>query len=149
MSTARQQPEQTPELTIFTRVVTIPVVHDSIGYLDQTLSSNSYLRMPYATAQAISFTAFEMSKPITSFFAPILTRADGLANQAVDVVENRYPYPFKTPAQDMANDLKAQADHAKNVTQKTIDERVVNPVHTVVNGVDAVRALRLLLHCRA
>jgi hypothetical protein len=131
--------QSSPQLTIVSRVSSIPLVHDSLGYLDSTLSSNSFLRAPYATAQSLTTTALHYSEPLSARLAPLLVRADGLANQAVDVVESRYPYPFKTPTDEIAHDIKERTDYAKEYANKTIDERVRAPVHTVVNGVDQVR----------
>ncbi|KAI0029234.1 hypothetical protein K488DRAFT_73136 [Vararia minispora EC-137] len=136
MSTDTQNSRPAPEFTVFTRVTTIPFVQDSITYVDQTLSSNSLLRSPYATGKALTSTALDMSKPLVPYLAPIISRADGLANQGIDVVEKRYPYPFQTPTEKIAGDIKAQADYARTVANKTVEERVINPVHTVVNGVD-------------
>lgn len=140
MSTDTQTaPQPAHQLTILGRVTSIPLVHDSLGYLDSTLSANSYLRTPYATAQAITSSALHYSVPITTRLAPLITRADGLANQGLDVVESRYPYPFKTPTEQISNDLKERTDYARDVANKTIDARVRSPVYTVVNGVDQVR----------
>ena len=140
MSTDTQAaPQPAHQLTILGRVTSIPLVHDSLGYLDSTLSGNSYLRTPYATAQAITSSALHYSEPITTRLAPLITRADGLANQGLDAVESRYPYPFKTPTEQISNDLKERTDYARDVANKTIDERVRAPVYTVVNGVDQVR----------
>ncbi|KZV70033.1 hypothetical protein PENSPDRAFT_461732 [Peniophora sp. CONT] len=137
MSTDTQTaPQPAHQLTILGRVTSIPLVHDSLGYLDSTLSANSYLRTPYATAQAITSSALHYSEPITTRLAPLITRADGLANQGLDVVESRYPYPFKTPTEQISNDLKERTDYARDVANKTIDARVRSPVYTVVNGVD-------------
>ena len=46
---------------------------------------------------------------------------------------------FKTPTEQISNDLKERTDYARDVANKTIDERVRAPVYTVVNGVDQVR----------
>ena len=139
MSTDTQAaPQPAHLLTIIDRVGSIPFVHDSLGYIDSTLNSSSLLRTPYATAQALTSSALHYSEPITNRLAPILTRADGLANQAVDVVEKKYPYPFKTPTEQISHDLKERTEHAKDVANKTIDERVRAPVATVVSGVDQV-----------
>lgn len=140
MATETQSAPSAPELTIINRFVSIPVVGDSLAAVHSTLSTNTYTRTPYTTAQAISSSALQYSQPIAARLAPLLTRADGLANQGFDVVENKFPYPFKTPADQMFKDLKEQSDNVVAGTNKTIDERVKSPALAVAQGIDQVRA---------
>ncbi|KAI0667254.1 lipid droplet-associated perilipin protein [Trametes maxima] len=137
MATETQQsaPAQ-PELTILTRVSSIPLVADSLSTIHSTLSNNPYTRSPYATAQGISKSALSYTEPIQKRLAPILTKADGLANKGLDAVESRYPYPFQTPTGDIIKDLKGHSDHAKDVANKTLDEKVRTPAYHVVQGID-------------
>ncbi|CAL1698832.1 unnamed protein product [Somion occarium] len=137
MATQTEAPVQAaPEITILQRVVSIPLIASSIGAVDSTLSSNAYIRSPYAHAKDISKTALSYTEPIQKRLAPILVRADEYANKGLDVVESRYPYPFKTPTEDIINDLKGRSDSAKNVANKTIDERVKSPAYNVAQGID-------------
>ncbi|KAI0641365.1 lipid droplet-associated perilipin protein [Trametes meyenii] len=137
MATETQQsaPAQ-PELTILTRVSSIPLVADSLSTIHSTLSNNPYTRSPYATAQGISKSALSYTEPIQKRLAPILTKADGLANKGLDAVESRYPYPFQTPTEEIIKDLKGHSDHAKDVANKTLDEKVRTPAYQVVQGID-------------
>jgi hypothetical protein len=74
--------------------------------------------------QAISKVALGYTAPIQSRLAPLIIKADEYANQAVDVVESRYPYPFKANADDIVKDLKGKSDAAKGIAAKTIDDKV-------------------------
>ena len=150
MSTDTQAaPQPAHQLTSLGRVTSIPLVHDSLGYLDSTLSGNSYLRTPYATAQAITSSALHYSEPITTRLAPLITRADGLANQGLDAVESRYPYPFKTPTDEIVKDIKGRSDQARDYATKTIDVKVKTPISNAAENIDQVRlALYLLFRLR-
>jgi hypothetical protein len=135
MSTETQA---TPEVTIINRIGSIPLVSSSLTAVHDTLSSNRLTATPYATATAVSAyalgTANKYSGPIQSAIAPLVVRADGLANAAVDVVEARYPYPFQAKPDEVYNDLSGAAN-------KTIDDRVYAPATRVVAGVDKVLVL--------
>ena len=72
-------------------------------------------------------------------FAPILTKADGLANKGLDAVESRIPYPFHATTEDVIKDLKGRSDAAKDVATKTIDEKVRTPALNIAQGIDQVR----------
>lgn len=143
MATETQtQPEtQTPapELTILTRVASIPLVADSLGAVHSTLSTNPYTRSPYATAQGLAGAALGYTEPLQKTIAPLLVRADGLANKGLDAVESRYPYPFKTTTEDIVKDLRGRSDQARDIATKTIDERVRTPAVNVATGIDQVR----------
>ena len=129
-----------PELTIFSRVGSIPLVADSLNTINATLMSNTYTRSPYETATGLSKRALSYTEPLQKCFAPILVRADGLANKGLDAVESRLPYAFHTPTEDILKDLKANSDHAKDVATKTIDERVRTPAYNIAQGIDQVCA---------
>ena len=103
--TQTSAPDAAPAPTIFTRVGSIPLVASSLDTLHSTLSSNTYTRTPYATATSLSKAAYGWTAPIQQSLAPILVRADGLAHKGLDVVESRYPYPFKTPTEDIVKDI--------------------------------------------
>ncbi|KAI9062098.1 lipid droplet-associated perilipin protein, partial [Trametes sanguinea] len=137
MATETQQstPAQ-PELTIFHRVGSIPLVADSLNTIHSTLINNPYTRTPYTAAQEISKSALSYTEPIQKRLAPILTKADDLANKGLDAVESRYPYPFQTPTEEIFKDLKGRSDHAKDVANKTIDEKVRTPAFQVAQGID-------------
>ncbi|EMD35662.1 hypothetical protein CERSUDRAFT_116400 [Gelatoporia subvermispora B] len=125
-----------PEITILSRVASIPVVASSLNTIHTTLTNNAYTRQPYTTAQGISKSALSYTEPLQKRLAPVITRADEYANKGLDVIESRYPYPFKTPTEDIYRDLKGQSDHAKDVANKTLDERVRSPALSVAQGID-------------
>ena len=139
MAAETQPAPAAPELTLLTRVASIPLVNDSLSAVHASLISNPLTRSPYNTAQAISSTALRYSEPITSKLAPIIVRADGYANKGLDVVESRYPYPFTVQSQDIINALKERSDYARDVANKTIDERLRNPAYSAAQGIDQVR----------
>lgn len=132
------QVQAAPDLTIISRVASIPLVASSLDTIHSTLSSNAYTRSPYAYAEEFSKTALSYAEPLQKRFAPLLVRADGFANKGLDVVESRYPYPFKTPTDEIMKDIKGHGDHAYDVANKTIDEKVKSPARNVAQGIDKV-----------
>lgn len=142
MATATQTATPAPagsQLTVLYRVASIPLVSDSLAAVHATLAGNTYLRGPYNAAQAISTTAMRVSEPIQQRLAPVIVRADGFANKAVDAVESRYPYPFHAPTEEIYGTLRQHSEHAYDVANKTIDDKVRTPAYGLAHGIDQVR----------
>ena len=72
-----------------------------LGTINDTLTTNAYTRSPYGHAKVISTTAYKLTEPIQTVLAPLIIKADGIANMAVDAVESRYPYPFKAQPEEV------------------------------------------------
>ncbi|KAL5480784.1 hypothetical protein ACEPAI_9724 [Sanghuangporus weigelae] len=125
-----------PQLTVLTRVASIPLINDSLTSLHSTLLNNSLTKTPYSTAQALSSYAISVTEPIQVRLAPVIRGADGLANKAVDVVESRYPYPFHAPTEEIYGTIKAHSEHAYGFANKTIDDKVRAPAYGIVHGID-------------
>ena len=139
MSTETEtQQSSAPELTIIQRVASIPIVASSIGAVDSTLSSNAYTQSSYAYAKGLSQTALSYAAPLQKTLSPLLVRADEYANKGLDAVESRYPYPFKTTPEEIVKDLKGHSDAAREVANKTLDEKVKSPAYNVAQGIDQV-----------
>ncbi|THH27537.1 hypothetical protein EUX98_g6656 [Antrodiella citrinella] len=134
------QSQLAPEITIINRVAAIPLVASSLNTIHSTLTNNTYTRGSYAQAQGISKAALSYAEPIQKTFAPLITRADGFANMGLDAVESRYPYPFKTPTEDIMKDLKGRGDYAYDIANKTLDEKVKSPALYVAQGIDQMRS---------
>jgi hypothetical protein len=133
---------ESPELTIINRLGAIPLVSGSLTAVHETLLASRLTAAPYSTATAVSAyalgTANKYSAPLQTRLAPLLTRADGLANAAVDAVEARYPYPFQASPDDVAQ-------QARGAAQKTFDSNVTAPAGRVVAGIDQVSVCLPLL----
>ena len=139
MATETQSAPAAPELKILNRVAQIPLVNDTFSAVHSSLISNPYTRSPYTTAQAISLSALRASEPIAAKLAPIIVRADGFAIKSLDAVESRYPYPFTVQSEDLLKALKDRSEYARDVANKTIDERVRTPAYSAAQGIDQVR----------
>jgi len=131
------------EFTIISRVTSIPLIYDSLSAVHSSLSTNPFTRSPYTTAQALSSNAMRYTEPLANRLAPLLIRADDLANHGLDVVEARYPYPFKTPTVEIINNIKERGDQVKDVANKTLEERVRTPAYSVAQGIDQVHSFLL------
>ncbi|KAF8493427.1 hypothetical protein F5888DRAFT_821854 [Russula emetica] len=136
MATETQSAPATPELKIFNRVASIPLVNDTFSAVHSSLIANPYTRSPYTTAQALSLSALRVSEPIAAKLAPIIVRADGFAIKGLDAVESRYPYPFTVQSEDLLKALKERSEYARDVANKTIDERVRTPAYSAAQGID-------------
>jgi hypothetical protein len=138
MATETQSAPAAPELTIINRVASIPLVNNTFSAVHSSLISNRLTRSPYTTAQTLSLSALRASEPITAKLAPIIVRADGFANKGLDVVESRYPYFLTVQSEDILKALKERSDYARDVANKTIDERVRTPAYSAAQGIDQV-----------
>jgi len=119
--------QQAPDVTIVNRISSIPLVSSSLSSIHNTLSTSPYTASPYATAHAVSLAALGTATKYsqTPMIASLVVRADGIANAAVDVVESRYPYPFK-----------ATPEEARDAATKTVEVRVVQPATRVATDID-------------
>jgi len=137
-------PEQhAPEITILTRVASIPMISSSLCTLNDALTNNAYTRSPYAHAKELSSTAYKLTEPFQVKLAPLIVRADGIANKAVDVVESRYPYPFKAQPEEVATYVRERRESTTSYVQgrvndvnKAIDDRVKTPAFNVAQDID-------------
>ncbi|KAF8633132.1 hypothetical protein AX17_004633 [Amanita inopinata Kibby_2008] len=146
MSTQTQtstQQQNVPEFTVLHRVVSIPMISSSLATLNDALSSNSFTRQPYTTAKGFSSTAYKYTETLQIRLAPLIQRADGYANKAVDAVESRYPYPFKAKPEEVASLVRERRQSAAHYVQgrmneanKAIDEKIKAPAYTVAQGID-------------
>ena len=132
---------QAPSITIITRVTSIPMISSGLDTINDALTTNAYTRFPYTHAKALSNTAYKLTGPIQTVLAPIIVRVDGIANMAVDVVESRYPYPFKAKPEEVA----ALARQGQENMNKAIDEKVRTPALNVAQGIDHVSLFSLLV----
>ena len=138
MATETQTVQHAPHLTVLTRVASIPLINDSLNTIHTTLTNNSYTRTPYSAAQALGSRAYRVSEPIQIRLAPVLERADDFANKAVDAVESRYPYPFKTTTEEVIGRIRKNSVAAVDAANTVIEGTVRSPARKVVRGVDSV-----------
>jgi hypothetical protein len=135
-----------PEITVLTRVASIPMISSSWGLVNDALSSNAYTRSPYFHAKGLSTSAYKFTEPIQVKLAPLIVRADSIANKAVDVVESRYPYPFKAQPEEVASYVRERRQSTTDYmnervgnVNKVIDDRLKTPVLNVAQDIDQVR----------
>jgi hypothetical protein len=138
MATASQSQPQLHELTVLTRVASIPIVASSLDQIHTTLSSNALTRSPYHAAQAITQSAYNYSQPLQIRLAPLMISADGYANKGLDVIEQKYPYPFKAKPEEVASYVRERRDSVMSSANKRFDENVKSPAVGVVEGIDKV-----------
>lgn len=132
---------EVPEFTILRRVASIPLVCSGLETINGALSSNVLTKQPYHTAKGLSTTAYKYAEPLQIRFAPLIERADGIANKAVDIVESRCPYPFNAKPEDVASLVREGGQNAINVANKAIDEKITLPAKHMAEGIDQARRL--------
>ena len=148
MSTTETQTSAPPQFTVLSRVASIPMISCSLTSIDDTLSSIAYFRSPYSTAKGLSTSALTYAEPLQIRLAPLIVRADGYANAAVDAVESRYPLPFKVKPNEVVDYVRETQQSAVSVANKTLDERVKTPAINAAQGLDQVRFSRDILDRR-
>ncbi len=123
MSTTTTEAAQVPpSITVISRVASIPLVSLSLETIDQRLSSNVFSRSLYPAAKGLSSTAYKYTEPIQTRLAPLIIRADGFANKAVDVVEARYPYPFTVKPEEVTEYVRERRQSATDLIHHSIDD---------------------------
>ncbi len=142
MTTEQAHP---PEITVFTRMVSIPVISSSLGTINDALANNAYTRQPYAHAKGLSSTAKKLMEPFQIRLAPLIIRVDGIANMAVDAVESRYPYPFKAQPEEVVSYVRERKNSTISGVNKAIDNRVMTPALNVAQDIDQVRLCCFLI----
>lgn len=125
-----------PKYTSLSRVASIPIVHDSLGTVDGVLSSNSYLRSPYTAAKNISASALKLTEPLQERLAPYINQADGYVNKGLDVVQDKFPYPFEAKTEDVANYARERRQSLTNYAAKAYNNNVKTPAVNVAQGID-------------
>ena len=156
-SSHHHHPPSSPQLTVLTRVASIPLISDSLAALHTTLLSNAYTAYPYSAAQSIQTRIQPYLQnsvnAVSPVIAPVITRADSVANKAVDAVESRYPDAFKAHPKEVyegvygevqkeMEKLRKTREHAYGVAKDTIgslEEKVKSPAIGIAKGVDQVR----------
>ncbi|KAG1851945.1 hypothetical protein F4604DRAFT_1806468 [Suillus subluteus] len=122
MASVAQPQSQLPKLTVLNRVVSIPLIASSLEQINAVLEKNMLTRSPYHAAQAITSTAYNYSQPIQIRLAPLIDRADGIANKGLDAVESRYPYPFQAKPEEVAIYVRETAGRTfGNVKSPAVD----------------------------
>ncbi|WWD15805.1 hypothetical protein CI109_100229 [Kwoniella shandongensis] len=116
MSTATQTPSEVPNFKIVSKFDGVPIVHDSVTYAQSVLSSNAYTARVYATAAAIANKSYSVATPVLVKTKPLLESADGLAVATFERAEDIFPYPFRTPTQDLIVVKQAKAVYDDRVS---------------------------------
>lgn len=143
--TATTEQAHPPEIKIFARVASIPMISLSLGTINDALANNAFTRQPYAHAKGLSSTAYKLTEPLQVRLAPLIIQVDGIANKAVDVVEACCPYPFKVQPEDVASYVRERKNSTIDGVNRALDDRVKTPALNVAQNVDQVRRCSLIL----
>ncbi|KAL7422193.1 hypothetical protein Q5752_002839 [Cryptotrichosporon argae] len=98
-----------PHFTIVDRLDGVPIVHDSAAYAQALLESYPLVNNLYQTALVLANKSVDVASPVLTRAKPVLESADGLSVAIFDRAESTFPYPFKTPTQDLVGVKQAKA----------------------------------------
>jgi len=100
------------------------------------LVNNHYTNVPYVTAQNLGKSVYHISESIQVRLAPVLIRADGLANKSLDAVQSYYPTPFTITSEELRKEVRERREHAYNTANKALDDRVRSPAYSAAQAID-------------
>lgn len=92
---------EVPKFKIVERLDGVPVIHDSVAYAQSWVNAYSLTSAAYQTAVNVANKSYQIATPVLTRTKPLLESADGLAVATFDRAEATFPYPFKTPTQDL------------------------------------------------
>lgn len=141
-----------PDLKIVHRLGGIPIVADGIGTFEHVINSTQLTASLYATAGGIASKSLDLASPIISRTQPLIAKADGLANQGLDMVESRFPYPFKATTGEMVSGARGAYDQRvagifhNEIIQRAIaqitelKDRLASTGHSATEQISAITA---------
>jgi len=111
MATAEPQVNggDAPSFKIIERLDGVPAIHDSVTYAHSLIQSTQTTSYVYQTALNIVARSYGLASPVIARTKPLLESADGIAVATFDRAEATFPYPFKTPTQDLVGVKQAKA----------------------------------------
>jgi len=107
-----------------------------LDQIHSTLLSHVLTRTPYHAAQALTQTAYNFSQPLQIRLAPLIVSADDYANKGLDVIEQKYPYPFKIKPEEVASYVRERRDSVVSSANQQFDKNVKTPAVGVAEGID-------------
>ncbi|KAK4687728.1 hypothetical protein P7C73_g2384, partial [Tremellales sp. Uapishka_1] len=122
-TTAPAGASQVPTFQIVNRLDGVPVVHDSVAYAQSLVNSTQITGSLYNIAVAVASRGYDIATPVLVKTKPLLESADGLAVATFDRAQATFPYPFKTPTEDLIVVKQAKAVY---------DERLAPIIHSPV-----------------
>ncbi|WOO81102.1 uncharacterized protein LOC62_03G004632 [Vanrija pseudolonga] len=125
-----------PNFKIVERLDSVPVVHDSIAYAQSLINSTQLTTNLYNTAAGIASRSYEIATPILVRAKPVLESADKLAVATVDRAESVFPYPFKTPTEDLVGVKQAKAVYDARVAP--LIQQATPVIQEVINKTTAI-----------
>ncbi|KAG8920605.1 hypothetical protein FRC01_000674, partial [Tulasnella sp. 417] len=112
MSAEVQSQPSPPEIKSIDKLASIPIVHDSLSTIHQTLTT--YVPTAYGYGQALTTSAYSLSAPLQVRLAPLIVSADGYALKGLDAAEAKFPTPFTVKTEDVVQGIKTRKDNAVN-----------------------------------
>ncbi|KAG0207429.1 hypothetical protein BGX28_001310 [Mortierella sp. GBA30] len=138
--------EKDAAFSFFSRVGSIPVIHDSFTTLHSYAKDNKYSRYALDTAGSAVGTASKYTEGYQTRFQPTISKVDQLATKSLDFIENTFPIVTQ-PTADIVSKVKKpyvyveeSSKNAYTQIQSTIDNRVAAPVRSVTSSIASTAA---------
>ncbi|KAJ9122172.1 hypothetical protein QFC24_004401 [Naganishia onofrii] len=121
-----------PDIKFVQRVGNIPIVADGIGTFESVVNSTNITASMYSTASAIAAKSLDVASPIIARTGPLISKADDLANQGLDMVESRFPSAFKATSNDVLESAKQPAAQGMAVAKGVYDGQIAPILHNEI-----------------
>ncbi|KAF9181571.1 hypothetical protein BGZ50_005448 [Haplosporangium sp. Z 11] len=147
---AHANEKETTTVSFFSRVTSIPLIHDSVATLHSYAKENKFSRFALDTAGSAVDTVSKYTEGYQSRLQPHLqphiAKVDQLASKSLDILENKFPIVTKPTAEIVTQVKKPivyveeSSKNAYTQIQTTIDTRVTAPVKSVTSKVATTAA---------
>lgn len=118
------------DLKIVDRVAHIPLVADGLVTFETVIKANQFTASLYQTATGIAAKSLDMASPVINRTQPLIAKADGLANQGLDMVEARFPYAFKATTDEIISNAKGIYDQrVGHLLPNEVVKRVIEQIY--------------------
>ena len=131
MSAEQQPASPLPEVTSFTRVANVPIVAYGWQALRDAVArvpgSGPIIEKAQNLTTVAAATASKYAEPYSDKIATVVGTADGLANIGLNIAENKFPFVFQAPAEEVIEYGKEVTEKAKTaVLDGTLKARAID-----------------------
>lgn len=104
----------TPSFEFVSRLGSLPVVADSLGYAQSTINAHPLLSQTYQLGNNVIVSTLKVAEPFTARLQPQLQAADSYACKGLDYAESKAPIISK-PTGDLIAQARVPADQARAI----------------------------------
>ncbi|KAF9949612.1 hypothetical protein BGZ72_008653 [Mortierella alpina] len=138
--------KETSSVTFFSRVSSIPLIHDLNSYARDNKYSGYVLNTAESAVGTVSKYTESYQARLQPHLQPHISKVDKLASKSLDLIENTFPI-VKKPTAEIVTQVKKpyvyveeSSKSAYTQIQSTIDTRVTAPVKSVTSSIASTAA---------